>query len=270
MEELLNFHIGSLTLEKVLVAVLIVLVGIIVSKIAVRIFKKILSKSTWDDNLQSVMVIIARFVAYALVVLIALDFLGIPMSSVLTVLSIVGLAVSLAIQDTLANVFSGMLLLAAKTFSSGDYVELNGLEGTVINVDLMNTHLRTADNKTVRIPNSDVQTSPIVNYSHEPTRRVELRVIVSYQNDTEAVKAALLRAANETEAVIDDPAPFAGLFAYKNNGIQYVLQAWTDSSTYWKAYYGMTENVRRVFQEDGIKMTYLHVNVHTDDNQKEL
>ncbi len=143
-------------------------------------------------------------------------------------------------------------------------MQLNGLEGTVVKVDLMNTHLRTADNKHIRIPNKDVQASPIVNYSHEPIRRVEIRVTASYGDSTEAVKAALLEAARDTAAVLDDPAPFAGLFTYGDSSIEYVLQAWTDSSSYWDAYYGMTENVRKAFAAHGLTMTYNHLNVHIE------
>lgn len=258
----LGFSLGTVTLQMVLVAAIIAVVGVIVAKIILSVIRRLLKRSTMDSSLQSVIMIILRLVLYTVVALIVVDYFGIPVTSLLTVLSIVGLAVSLAIQDTLTNVFSGMMLLAAKTFSSGDYVQLNGLEGTVIKVDLMNTHLRTADNKTVRIPNKDVQAAPIVNYSHEPTRRVEIRVTASYNDDTEAVKAALLRAADEADTVLRDPAPFAGLFAYQNSSIEYVLQAWTDTDSYWKTYYALTENVRRTFAEDGITMTYDHINVH--------
>ena len=262
MEEFLNYQIGSLKVERLLVAVLVALIGIVFVKLIVRAEKKILDKTDWDQSLRGMIVIISRLLLDAVVGVITLDYLGIPMTSVVTVLGIVGLAVSLAIQDTLANVFAGLLLLTAKVFASGDYVQLDGVEGTVIKVDLMNTHLRTSDNKTVRIPNNNVQTSPIVNFSREALRRVELRVDVSYDDDTDTVKASLLRSITSIDTILDDPAPFAGLFAFKASSIEYVVRGWTKSETYWDAYFALTETVRRNFAEDGVQMTYDHLNVH--------
>ncbi len=262
MQKILNYPIGDTTVQTILIALLMMVIGILIVTLLMRPIKKALSKSRLDDSLKGVIAMIIRLLLYVIVVLIAADYMGIPITSLLAVLSIAGLAVSLAIQDTLANVFSGVLLLAAKTFSSGDYVQINSLEGTITKVDLMNTYLRTADNKDVRIPNKDVQAAPIVNYSREPIRRVEVRVDVSYDAPTDKVKAALLAAASATPTVLDDPAPFAGLFAYKNSAIEYVVQVWADSSCYWPTYYGLTEAIRDSFAAAGIEMTYDHLNVH--------
>lgn len=263
----LNFSLGTITMQKILTALLIVVVGAILVKIILKTTKKILSKTAMDENLQNVFVIIARIVLYTIVVLVVADYFGIPITSLLTVLSIVGLAVSLALQDTLANVFSGMILLASKSFANGDYVQVNGLEGTVVSVDLMNTHLHTFDNKHVRIPNKDVNTSPIINFSRETTRRVDLVVGVSYDNDTETVKKALLKAAQNSEHILADPAPFAGLFSYGESSIDFKLQAWTKTETYWPAYYSLTEGVRETFKDAGVSITFNHIIVHTADKE---
>ncbi|MBQ3069952.1 MAG: mechanosensitive ion channel family protein [Clostridia bacterium] len=263
-EEFWNYPLGNFTVGALVGFALAVLFGILIIHLLCGIIRAVLKRSSLDSSLKNVALTVSRIVLYVLLMLIIADYYGFPITSLITVLGVVGLAVSLALQDTLSNVFCGLLLLAAKTFASGDYVQLNGLEGTVVKVDLMNTHLRTADNKHIRIPNKDVQASPIVNYSHEPIRRVEIRVTASYGDSTEAVKAALLEAARDTAAVLDDPAPFAGLFAYGDSSIEYVLQAWTDSSSYWDAYYGMTENVRKAFAAHGLTMTYNHLNVHIE------
>jgi len=262
MKEILSIPIGTVTLQTVLVALVFLVIGIALSSLLVRPIKKALAKSTLDASLQGVLAMIVRVLMYVLVILLAADYVGIPITSLLAVLSIAGLAVSLAIQDTLANVFSGVLLLAAKTFSSGDYVQINNLEGRVTKVDLMNTYLCTADNKDVRIPNKDVQASPIVNYSREATRRVDIRVTVSYDAPTEAVKAALLKAASQTPTVLSEPTPFTGLFAYQSSAIEYVIQVWTASADYWTTYYGLNEAIRTAFEEAGIAMTYDHLNIH--------
>ncbi len=253
---------GAVSLSSIFFAALITIGGILVVNLLMILIKRLIARTSWDDNLKHVIELVARVVLYVIVALIAADALGVPVTSLVAVLSVAGLAVSLAIQDTLSNVFSGMLLLTAKTFASGDYVQVSGLEGTVTKVDLMNTYLRTADHKTVRIPNKDVQAAPIVNYSREPLRRVEIRVSVSYNDDTERVKAALLRAAERVDTVLKDPAPFAGLAAYGNSSIEYVVHAWTNGATYWPSFYGLNEAVRETFREDGIAMTYDHINVH--------
>lgn len=257
-----HITIGRIPLYLFFTTALIVIGGLGLSQIIMHLVKKWLERTAWDTNLKHVLSLVIRVVLYVLVALIAADHIGIPVTSLVAVLSVAGLAISLAIQDTLANVFSGMLLLTAKTFSSGDYVQVSGLEGTVTKVDLMNTYLRTADYKTVRIPNKDVQAAPIVNYSREAVRRVEVRVTVSYGDETEAVKAALLRAADRADMILKEPAPFAGLFAYQSSSIEYVVQVWTKTGDYWAAYYALTENIRETFREDGITMTYDHLNVH--------
>ncbi len=262
LNTILNYPLGGITVQTALSAVLIVVVGILLVKLLTKPLRKLIDRTSWDASLKNVLVLIIRVLLYVLVVLIAADSIGIPITSLLTVLSIAGLAVSLAIQDTLANVFSGMLLLAAKAFSSGDYVQIGSLEGTVTDVDLMNTHLLTADHKAIRIPNKDVQASAIVNYSREPLRRVEFRVTASYDAPTDKVKAALLKAADRAEPILKDPAPFAGLTAYQSSSIEYVVQAWTESANYWKAFYALSENIREAFAEDGVVMTYDHLNVH--------
>lgn len=263
LENFLSYPLGSITVQTVMTALLLLVAGIVLVKILTSIFKKALKKSTLEQSLQGLLVIIIRVLLLTLVVLITADYIGIPVTSLVAVLSVAGLAVSLAIQDTLANVFSGILLLAAKTFAAGEYVQINSLEGTVTKVDLMNTHLLTADNKHVRIPNKDVQAAPIINYSREPLRRVEITVHVSYDAATDAVKAALLRAADRAETVLSDPAPFAGIRSFKNSSVEYVLQGWTASADYWTSYYAMIEGLRETFAEDGIAITsYEHVNVH--------
>ncbi|MBR5134097.1 MAG: mechanosensitive ion channel family protein [Clostridia bacterium] len=269
LNEVLALHLGTISLEKVLTAVLMGVCGVIITRIITCIVKKVLKRTTLDKSLQSVIAVVLRIVMYTIVVLIVADFFGIPITSLLTALSIVGLAVSLAIQDTLSNVFGGMILLVSKIFTSGEYVQVNGLEGTIVKVDLMNTHLLTFDNKHVRIPNKDVQAAPIVNYSREPIRRVDLIVGVSYDSDTKTVKDALLKTAKNADLILDEPAPFTGLYAYGENRIEFKLQGWANTPDYWPAYYQLTEGVRESLKEAGVSMTYNHINVHMHPDQKE-
>lgn len=262
IDNVLNFSLGKITVQTVLTALLMLAAGFVIVHMVMMLIKKALAKSALDVNLQQLVTVIIRVLLLTVVLLIVADFIGIPITSVVTVLGVAGLAVSLAIQDTLANVFGGILLLAAKTFASGDYVQINSLEGTVLKVDLMNTYLLTADNKHVRIPNKDVQTAPIVNYTREPLRRVEVAVNVSYDAPTAAVKAALLKAVERVDTVIDDPAPFAALSAYESSSIRYIVRVWTHNADYWDTYFALTEGVRETLAEDGISMTFDHINVH--------
>lgn len=262
IQNFLKIPVGSITVESIMSALLVLVIGIAVAKIVMMIVKRALKKSKLDDNLKELIRIIARVVLLVIVLLVVADFIGIPITSLVAVLGVVGLAVSLAIQDTLSNVFGGLLLLAEKTFTSGEYVQIGTLEGSVVKVDLMSTHLLTADNKHVRIPNKDVQASAITNFTREPTRRVEVAINVSYDAPTEAVKAALLRAATRVETVLENPAPFAGLTAYESSSIRYVVRAWTHTDKYWDTYFAIIEGVREALAEDGVEMTFDHINVH--------
>ena len=254
----------NLTLDTILPAALLLIVGTLAIKAIVRLVNKSLAKTKLERAAVSLILSLLRVVLFLLLGLMAAAKLGIDVTGVVALASVASLALSLALQDSLSNVIGGFLLLSNHPFHSGDYVEIAGQAGTVQTIDITYTKLTTGDNKTISIPNSAVVASQIVNYSTSGTRRVDINVSASYNAPIETVKAALLEAA-KLEAVIDTPAaPFAAVLSYGDSAINYTLRVWTTADAYWDVFFTINENIKREFDKAGVEMTYPHLNVHLD------
>lgn len=249
--------------SKFLPAIIELVIGLLVIRVIMSLVNATLEKSRLEKAAHSLIRTLTKIVLDVLLGFIVADTLGIDVTGVIALSTVATLAVSLATQNALSNVVGGFTLLSTHPFASGDYVEIAGQSGTVQEVGIAYTKLATPDNKTVSLPNSAVIASQIVNYSTAGTRRVEITVGVSYDSDPETVKAALLRAANVPTAMFT-PAPFAGLRNYGDSAIEFVLQVWTSSDDYWTTLYAVNENISVQFAEDGIEITYPHLNVHLD------
>lgn len=244
-------------------AILVFIICVIAIKIIMKAVEKLLSRSKkLDGILQGFIKTAIRIALWALAIVIIAGALGIPTASLVAVLSIAGLALSLSVQNILANLFSGITLLITKPFAAGDLVDVAGNNGVVKTVGLFYTVLDTLDNKVVSIPNGDVTGASITNYSRNPLRRVDLTFNTSYDAPTEAVKAAILEAAQADSKIKADPAPFIVIGQYKESTVEYIVRVWCDNADYWDVYFGMNERVREVFAAKGVPMSYPHVNVH--------
>ena len=263
LSELLE-SMPKIDLERLLRAGLMLVVGMLVIKAILRLAKKSMAKSRLERAAVSLIYSLFKVVLLLLLGLMTASMLGIDVTGVVALASVASLALSLALQDALANIIGGFMLLSNHPFRSGDYVEIAGQGGTVQTIDIAYTKLTTADNKTISIPNSAVMASSIVNYSDSGTRRVEVNVSASYDAPIATVKAALLEAAR-IDAVLDTPAaPLAAVMSYGDSAINYVLRVWTPSSEYWNAYFTINENIKAEFDKAGVEMTYPHLNVHLD------
>ena len=263
LDALAGISIGTLALSSLLSAVLTFLVCLIVINLLMKATDKLLEKSKkLDGTLKGFVRGAVKTVLWVLAVLIVAQALGIPTTSLVAVVSIAGLALSLSLQNILSNLFSGLTLLVTKPFTAGDFVEVAGKTGIVKTVGLFYTQLDTLDNVAVSIPNGDVTSSSVNNYSREPLRRVDRTFTVSYDNSTEAVKAAVLDAAAKDERILSDPAPFVRLLDYKGSTVEYVVRVWCKGADYWDVYFNLNENVRESFAAHGVSFSYEHVNVH--------
>lgn len=262
MNELLA-KLGVDSAASLLSAILVFLVSWIVIKIVMATVDKLLAKSKKIDGaLVNLVRNVINALLWTVAIIIVANALGINTASLVALVSVAGLALSLSVQNVMANLFSGITLLITKPFSAGDFVEVAGKTGTVKAVGLFYTELDTLDNVAVSIPNGDVTASAINNYSREPLRRVDQYFCAAYEEDTEKVKAAILDAISEDARILSDPAPFVRLFAYEGSSIKYVTRVWCKNADYWDVYFGMNERVRESFQRHGVKMSYEHVNVH--------
>lgn len=244
-------------------AILVFLVCIIAIRIIMKAVDRLMSKSKkMDGILQGFIKTVIRIALWVVAIILVAGSLGIPTASLVAVLSIAGLALSLSVQNILANLFSGITLLITKPFAAGDYVVVAGNDGVVKTVGLFYTVLDTLDNKVVSIPNSDVTGSSVTNYSRNPLRRVDLTFSVSYETSTEDVRAAVQEAAKAVPKALADPEPFVVIGAFKESRIEYIVRVWCDSADYWDVFFGMNEQVRESFAARGVKLTYDHINVH--------
>ena len=254
---------GTFLVATVLPFAIIAAAGLLIIRGVLRLVEKALEKSRLEKAAHGLIKTVIRVVLYGLLVLILADKLGIDVTGVVALASVLTLAVSLSVQNALTNLISGFTLLYTKPFVSGDFVEIAGQSGTVQEIGLTYTKLSTADNKSVSIPNGAVTSAQIVNYTVLGTRRVDVTVSASYETPVEQVLSAL-RQAGQVETALETPAPFAAVQSYGESAICYVLQVWSTSADYWTTLFAVNENVKKVFDAQGVAMTYPHLNVHVD------
>ena len=259
-----GISLGTLTLSTVIQAVVTLVVGIVVIRVLLSLFDRACTRSERLDTLKKHIRPFIKTVLGVVLTLVVLDSLGVKVTSFIALLSVAGLAVSLALQNTLSNIAGGIMIVSAQPYSIGDYVSIGGTEGTVDTIRLAYTKLTTPDNKEIQIPNSTVASSTITNFNRLGRRRMDLTFTASYDAPTEAVYAALREAMARFPQILDTPAPETHLKDYGASSIEYIARMWMPSSDYWTVYWGVTEAVRETFAAHNVEMTYDHLNVHMD------
>ena len=255
----------STAVEKVVPAVLILIAGILVIRVVMTVVKKLLEKTKLEKAAHGLVKSVARVVLYVLLGLILAGSLGIDVTSVVALASVLTLAVSLSLQNALTNVFGGFTLLYTHPFKSGDYVEVAGKSGTVQEISMAYTKLATPDNKIVSIPNGAVVSAQIINFTVSGTRRVDVAVSAAYSEAPEKVLEALREAGHVPGILTSDGfAPFAAVVNYGQSAIDYTLRVWCKADDYWDVTFAVTQNVKAVFDTKNVAMTYPHLNVHLD------
>lgn len=262
---------GSFTLNISLGLLLKVLFTVVICLVAVKVIggvvARVLNHSRLETTLSRFIQSMLRVVLYFVAVLIILGSLGIDVTSLIALLSVAGLAVSLALQNTLSNLAGGIQLLITKPFSAGDYVEAGANSGSVQQVGLAYTVLVTPDNKVVHVPNSDIAAARIVNYNGKDTRRVEVRVTASYDSSMDTVKDTINGLIAADSRIHAQPAPFVTVSGYGASSIEYTIRVWCAAGDYWGVYFGLMNALKPAFDQAGVEMTYDHLNVHIVDKQ---
>ena len=262
-KELSKISIGSLALDKLLSGVFALVVCLLCKWLLMKLTDKALANSKrLDGAMRGFIRSVVKAAMWIITGIIVADSLGIPTTSLVALVSVAGLALSLSIQNIMSNLFSGVTLLMAKPFTAGDFVDIGGKAGTIKIVGMFYTVMDTGDNSVISIPNGDVTSSSVINYSKEPMRRVDMRFEASYDAPTAEVKAAIMDAIAADERISAEPAPFIALSAYKSSSIEYLVRIWCQNSDYWSVHYGMNERVRECFAAHGVEMSYEHMNVH--------
>ena len=254
--------IPDLTLGGLLRVAVIVLVGWLVIRLLMRMADRLLDRSKSLADIKVYIRSALRIFLWFLLALMLAGTLDVDVTSIIAMLSVAGLAVSLALQNTLANLAGGLVLLVAKPFAVGDYVEADGISGTIAAIDLAYTTFVTPDNKEIFVPNSQLSATKITNYNRLGRRRMDVTLTASYDAPTAQVRSAIEEALAAIPGILDDPAPMVYLPEYQSSSIEYLTRLWTAADDYWTVYYALLEGVRESFARHGVEMTYDHLNVH--------
>ncbi len=258
----LGITVGASVFTVALNGILTFLICWIASKFVFKLSERIVAKIPGDKSIHTVLNSAVKVIVYFIIVLIVADSVGLNVTSLLAVFSLAGVAVSLALQGLLTNIASSVILMVTGAFKSGDFVEVNGVSGVIDTISLIHTKVITGDNKIIFVPNSEITSAKIVNYSAQTTRRVDVAITASYDNSTSQVKGAINKAIDRTPNVLDDPARFVKISNYGESAIEYTIRVWTDSGNYWDVYFTLLDEIRTAFEEDGVEMTYNHLNIH--------
>ena len=266
MEEItafMGYSIAGITVGMICKALIVLFICLAVAKIVIKIVCKGLDKNDHiEKGLHTFIKSVVKIVVYFIVVLIVAETVGIPITSLVALFSVVGVAVSLSIQGALSNLASGVMLFITKPFESGDFIDAAGISGTVEEIRLTYTKLITPNNQVILVPNSEMGASKVVNYSAQETRRFEIKVTTSYDAKIQDVKDAINKVLTDDKRVLKDPAPFVRLSEYKDSSIEYTVRGWTNLPDYWDTYFDVLENIKYEFDNRNIEMTYNHLNVH--------
>ena len=255
----------ELTLGGIFRVVLLLLIGYVIIRMLMRVVDRLLDRSKSMADIRVYIRSGVHIFLWFLLALMVAGSLNIDVTSIIAMLSVAGLAVSLALQNTLSNLAGGLQILVTKPFVVGDYIDAEGTAGTVTEIGLAYTKLTTPDAKRISVPNSQMSGAKITNYTNEDGRRVDLIFSASYDAPTQTVKDAIQEVLDGIKEVRQDPKPVIWINAYGASSIDYVVRAWTGTREYWDVYYAIMEGVRESFARHGVEMTYNHLNVHILD-----
>ena len=247
--------------QRVLYVLLLLAVCLIVMKLLMSVLNRALDRLNIEKGLHTFIKSVVKILLWFLTITIVLGYIGIEVTSLIALLSVIGLAVSLAIQGTLSNLAGGIQVLVSKPFKAGDYIETESISGTVSEIGLVYTKIKTYDNKIIMIPNGQVASAKITNYTAEERRRVDLKFNTSYDAPVELVKKTLQGIMYSHEKALMDPPPFARLNNHGESSLEYAVRAWCENADYWDVYHDLLEQIKEAFDREGISIPYPQMEV---------
>ena len=245
------------------VAIIVIVAGIILIKLLVKLIKHSLERTHRDASLINFLTKAVKIIGYVIIVGTVMSVIGIPTTGIIAAISACAVGVGVALKDSLSNVAGGILLLFFPRFSTGDYIEVESDEGTVIAVDLLHTTVLTNDNKQVSIPNGVLINSHITNYSRETNRRVDIIFPIAYEADVNKAKEVAVDTILKHELILTEPEePFVRVKSYGDSSVNVITRVWCKTEDYWKLYYDLTEQIRDAFDNNDISIPYNQLDVH--------
>ncbi|MCC2257207.1 mechanosensitive ion channel family protein [Intestinimonas aquisgranensis] len=252
----------GMTLTKALYGVLLFLACMAVMKVVLSFIDRTMTRLKVEPTVHKFTHSCLKVLMWVVTGLIVAAYLNFPVNSLVTVLGVIGVALSLSLQGSLSNLAGGITVMATRPFAVGDYVEAGGVSGTVNEIGLVYTKLKTIDNKIIFIPNGEISGEKIVNYNKQEQRRVDLTFTVSYDDDPERVKEIMRQVIGAHPKALFSPEPFVRTTSLGESSVGYTLRVWCATEDYWDLYYDLLEQVRAAFDREGVELTYNHLNVH--------
>ncbi len=246
----------------VVIALLIFYVGKLVVGLVVRALHKVMQRQEVDKTLETFICNLVRVVLLVVVAIAAISALGIETTSFIAIFGAAGLAVGLALQGSLSNFASGVLIVLFRPYRVGDFVEAAGISGVVEQVQILTTVLRTGDNKQIIVPNGQIMDSIITNYSANETRRVDMVVGVSYDDDLDKVRATIQELVAAEERILDEPACTIAVSELADSSVNFVVRPWVKTPDYWGVMFDLTEAIKKRFDKEGISFPFPQQDVH--------
>ncbi len=257
-------YIGVSILD-IITAVIVLVVGIVVVRVVAGSIKNWMIKSGLTKILAEFTSRLISIILYIFVILVSLTFLGLEMGATLVSISVVlGFVLGFALGDTLSNIASGFMLAITNPFKKGDYVTVNGESGTVKGVGISVTSIDTPDNKRIVIPNKSIWGGNIINFSKHPTRRVDMEVGVSYDDDLDKVIRVTMDLLEKDERVLPEPKPKVAVREMGDSAITLVVRPWVNKGDYWNFYFDFQKAAKQKYDEVGIEMPYPQMDVHLE------
>lgn len=247
---------------KLVVAILAFFIGRLLIRWAISIEKKVFEKFNVAPILSEFISSVSKALLYVLLILGILGYLGFDTTSVVALLAAAGLAVGLALKDSLNNFASGVMLILTQPFKVGDFVEVAGQAGIAEKITLFNTVMRSTDNREIIIPNGQIYADKLVNYSARPTRRIDMVFGIGYDSDLRLAKQVLLELIAAEERAHKDPEPLVAVAELADSSVNIAVRIWTDSADYWPVRFDFIEQVKLAFDAQGIVIPYPQMDLH--------
>ena len=249
-------------------ALAFLVIGFWVSKLIVKALRKMMARKNSDPGLISFVSSLVNIALKIMIIISVMGMVGIQMTSFIAVLGAAGIAIGMALQGTLSNFASGVMILIFKPYKVDDYIEAQGVAGFVKEIQIFNTIITTVDNKTVIVPNSSLATNLLTNYSKQDKRRVDWTVGVTYGTDFKVARDSIMRILEADNRVLKEPVPFISIIELADSSVNIVVRAWVNTPDYWDVFFDFNNKVYATFNEEGIEFPFPQVDVHLKENNK--
>jgi small conductance mechanosensitive channel len=266
-------NIFNIILEKVqekipsiLFALVIFIIGFLLSKLLIRVVSGILKKSNIDRTAHHFLKSIVKIVIYTLIIVMALSIIGVPMTSIVTVIGAAGLAISLALQTSLSNLAGGFIILSSKPFKVNDYIEIDGISGTVEKISILYTNIVSVDNKISFIPNGIVANAKITNFTSKSDRRLDINIKIGYKDDYKKAQKIIMDIVEKNTLTIKTPEPLVRMGEHGSSSIVIYVKVWVMASDYWELKFQLLEEIKEEFDKNNINIPYNQMDVFIKNN----